>query len=207
MIRHGSSTLPRLGHGGRLQRAVGFPADSQRGRQGDTRHEDPANDPLSSSVARDRGWFSRYTPFPTFVVDMHNVSNPQRQALGIGDVHLPVQLIPGRINGFYPEAHGTLHLRDVLHVPSSYCNIIGSSDIGDYSKMVYRDGAWGEITAVDGRPLGYFVKRNLWVLKLSEPPFGPAVGPSVARMIFIVNATWPDSERERWIRTGYPGWS
>lgn len=140
------------------------------------------------------------------MVDKHTVSNPQRQVLGIGDVYLPVHRFPYRTD---PGAYGTLHLRNVLHVPSSYCNIIGNSDTGDYATVVDEPGNQGmEITREDGGRLGHFVKRGLvFTLKLSEPPFGPAVGPSVATMIFIVNATWPDKERERWaaMQPGYPG--
>lgn len=136
---------------------------------------------------------------------MHTVSNPQRVALGIGDVDLPVHLFPYRTD---PEAHGTLHLRNVLHVPSSYCNIIGSSDTGDYSTVRYEpENQWAEITTEDDRRLGYFDNRGLFTLKLSNPPAGVAVGPSAVRMILSVNATWLDSERERWAvkQAGYPG--
>jgi hypothetical protein len=148
-------------------------------------------------VTRDRAWFSTYTPFPTFAT--HYMSN-RLQAHGIGDVHLPVKLFPKRSG---PGAHGTLHLRNVLYVPTAVCNIVGNSDTGDYSNMVLNigeDGQDAKITTQDGRRLGYFVLRSLWVLKLSGPPIGPVVGPSIFKpgTHYIINATWPDSERQRW---------
>ncbi|KLU93062.1 hypothetical protein MAPG_12003 [Magnaporthiopsis poae ATCC 64411] len=150
-------------------------------------------------VARDRAWFSTYTPFPTFTTSYVATSGPE--ALGIGDVHLPVKLFPKRSG---PGAHGTLHLRDVLHVPTSVCNIIGSPGTGDYSGITFAglgdDGKDGAITAQNGRRLGYFVGRRLMVLKLSGPPIGPAVGPSALETgtHYMIGATWPDSERQRW---------
>ncbi|KAK4148887.1 hypothetical protein C8A00DRAFT_38523 [Chaetomidium leptoderma] len=127
-------------------------------------------------VARDRAWFSTYMPFPTFAT--HNIKSSPQPALGIGDVHLPVKLFPKRSG---PGAHGTLHLRNVLHVPTSVCNSVGYPGTGDYFDIVFKlgdDGKDAAITAQDGRRLGYFVSRGLWVLKLSGPPIGPVVGPS-----------------------------
>ncbi|KAK4155335.1 hypothetical protein C8A00DRAFT_42055 [Chaetomidium leptoderma] len=150
-------------------------------------------------VARDRAWFSTYTPFPTFTTSY--IMTRGQEALGIGDVHLPVKLFPKRSG---PGAHGTPHLRNVLHVPTAICNIVGNPGTGDYYDMVLGglgdDGKDAAITAEDGRRLGYFVSRDLWVLKLSGPPIGPVVGPSMFEPggHYVINATWPDSERQRW---------
>ncbi len=65
------------------------------------------------SFARDRAWFSTYTPFLTFVT--HYIKSSPQPALGIGDIHLPVKMFPKRSSR---GAHGTLHLRNVLHVPT-----------------------------------------------------------------------------------------
>ena len=81
------------------------------------RGHDEADASLSSSAARDPAWFSTYTPFLTFATH-HIMSSPQ-PVLGIGDVHLPVKLFPKRSGR---GAHGMLHLRNVLHVPTSVCN-------------------------------------------------------------------------------------
>lgn len=81
IIQHGSSTrgtgtLPRLGDSERLQRAVGFPADSQRGRQGHTQDTITRltlpSPPASLGTAtgfprtrRSRRLWSTCTPVPT----------------------------------------------------------------------------------------------------------------------------------------------
>ncbi|KAK3291703.1 uncharacterized protein B0H64DRAFT_445735 [Chaetomium fimeti] len=150
-------------------------------------------------VARDRAWFSTYTPFPTSTTS-YIVSNPMG-ALGVGDVRLPVKLFPKRSG---PSAHGTLHLRNVLHAPNYICNVIGSPDTGDYSQIVLGglgdNGKDAAITAENGRRLGYFVKGRRWVLLLSGPPVGPVVGPSKLDPdgYYMINAQWPASERQRW---------
>ncbi|KAL2128193.1 hypothetical protein VTI74DRAFT_9529 [Chaetomium olivicolor] len=150
-------------------------------------------------VARDRAWFSTYRPFRTFA----NAFMPgsQLEAIGIGDVRLPVKLFPKRSGA---GAHGTLHLRNVLHVPTNVCNIIGGPQTGDYDCMqlggVGDNGRDAVITTQDGRRLGYFVLRQFWVLRLSGPPLGPVVGPSLLKpgTSYLIHAFWPDSERRRW---------
>ncbi len=150
-----------------------------------------------SSVARDRGWFSTYTPFQTFVTDLFG---NRIEALGVGDVRLPVKLFPKRSGS---SAHGTMHLRTVLHVLISVCKILGSPEHDEYAGMrlsgVGDDGKDGELIAEDGRRVGYLVKRRFFVLKLSGPPVGPVVGPSPLDLSVqsFFHAFWPDSERRR----------
>ncbi|KAL8388806.1 hypothetical protein RB595_008944 [Gaeumannomyces hyphopodioides] len=147
-------------------------------------------------VARDRAWFSTYTPFPTFVTSF--ISTNPIEAVGIGDVHLPVKLFPKRSG---PDAHGTLHLRNVLHMPTGICNLVGGLNTGDYSRALLGglEGCSAAIEAQDGRRLGYFVGLPA-VLKLSGPPVGPVVGPSMLEpgKPYMLSVIWPDSERERW---------
>jgi hypothetical protein len=136
------------------------------------------------------------------VPDLHNrhYAGGRLEALGIGDVQLPVKLFPKRSG---PAAHGTLHLRNVLHVLNCLYNIVGGPQTGDYSSMQLRSlensGNWGAILAEDGRRLGYFVHGQLWVLKLSGPLVG-LVGRSSFEpdVDYVINATWPNSERRRW---------
>ncbi|KAK0743843.1 hypothetical protein B0T18DRAFT_448435 [Schizothecium vesticola] len=149
-------------------------------------------------VARDRGWFSTYTPFPTFATP-YMTSRPM-EVLGVGDVHIPVKLFP---TGSGPEAHGTLHLRNVLHIPVGVCNLVGSPGTGDYDEVEFQFGDDKQdvaITGQGGRRLGYFESRRPWVLKLSGPPTGPVVGPSTLdpEKIYSIKVTWPESERQRW---------
>ena len=58
-----------------------------------------------------------------------------RSRIDIGDVHLPAKLFPKRCG---PGAHGTLHLQNVLHVPTSVYNIVGNPGTGEYSDIVLR---------------------------------------------------------------------
>lgn len=147
-------------------------------------------------VARDRAWFSTYTPFPTFVTQY--ILTGRKEVAGIGDVHLPVKLFPKRSG---PKAHGTLHLRNVLHMPKGICNIIGGPYAGGYSGGTF-GGLEGDtvITGEDGRRVGCFVGLFPKVLKLSGPPIGPVVGPSMLEsgVSYMLSVIWPDSERQRW---------
>ncbi|KAL8294586.1 hypothetical protein RB597_007782 [Gaeumannomyces tritici] len=140
-------------------------------------------------VARDRAWFSTYTPFPTIL-------EGGLEVVGIGDVHLPVKLFPKRSG---PEAHGMLHLRDVLHAPTIICNIVGDGFTGDHD-MTSRSRDETVITAHDGRRLGCFLGPSPLVLQLSGPPIGPVVGPSTLEpgVAYMLSVFWPDSERQRW---------
>jgi hypothetical protein len=120
--------------------------------------------------------------------------------LGVGDVHIPVKLFP---EGSGAEAHGTLHLRNVLHIPVGVCNIVGNPGTGDYDEVEFQLGDDKQdvaITGQGGRRLGYFESRRPWVLKLSGPPTGPVVGPSTLdpEVIHSIKVTWPKSERQRW---------
>ncbi|KAL8349305.1 hypothetical protein RB601_001915 [Gaeumannomyces tritici] len=140
-------------------------------------------------VARDRAWFSTYTPFQTIL-------NGSLQVVGIGDVHLPVKLFPKRSG---PESHGTLHLRNVLHAPTIICNVVGDGFTGDYDRTSW---SYDEtvISTQDDRRLGCFLGPSPLVLQLSGPPIGPVVGPSTLEpgVAYMLSVFWPDSERQRW---------
>ncbi len=154
-----------------------------------------------SSVARDRAWFTEYTPFKTFATTLYG--DGQLQALGVGVVHLPVKLSPKRSG---PRSHGTLKLCNVLHIPSSICNIVGNGSTGDYASVTFGgldDGSKGAMYDRDGRRVAYFVDKpnsGLCMLRLSGPPVGPSVGPSSfdKGKRYLINACWPKSERQRW---------
>ncbi|KAL2024417.1 hypothetical protein VTK56DRAFT_8228 [Thermocarpiscus australiensis] len=124
------------------------------------------------------------------------------QAIGIGVVEIPVKLRPKRSG---PDAHGKLRLHNVLHIPTSVCNIVGGPSTGDYhdvSLAPMTGGSAGKLTDQSGRRLACFIfnECRLWALRLSGPPVGPVVGPS--RMdpsaCYMIHALWPDSDRRRW---------
>jgi hypothetical protein len=118
-------------------------------------------------------------------------------AIGFGTVEIRTKRSPGR-NG--RDAHATLKLKNVLHVPSSFRNIIGSPDsfFEDYNVLTNSKGtSKGTIVDHAGRSVAYFdLKQRLFSLKLSGPPVGPRVGPHVWKenTAYFINAHWPESE-------------
>jgi hypothetical protein len=78
--------------------------------------------------------------------------------------------------------HGVLRLRNVLHVPTSLCNVVGGLSTGDYG-MYSLEGpvgqpTGGDITDREGFQIRYFdTARYQMTLKFSEPPVGPVLGP------------------------------
>jgi hypothetical protein len=76
------------------------------------------------SVAKDRGWFKTYKPIAS-AIDISPFTSPPKQllVLGIGTVEIPTKRSPN-LSGV--SSHGSLHLKEVLHVPDFLCNVIGS---------------------------------------------------------------------------------
>ena len=42
--------------------------------------------------------------------------------------------------------------------------------------------------------------KHLYLVKLSDPPFGPAVAPSTIQEggQYLINLRWPEAEKSRW---------
>ena len=115
-------------------------------------------------------------------------------------MHLPVKKIPGARH----RGHGTLTLRNVLHVPFALCNIVGTPVFQDY-KVSLEPGpvSDGSISLSDGTPVGYFVPGGQFCeARLSGPPVGPCVGSSQFKpdARYWINAGWSETEREKWLR-------
>ncbi|RYP66737.1 hypothetical protein DL771_007617 [Monosporascus sp. 5C6A] len=123
------------------------------------------------------------------------------EGLGVGTVELPVQREPGRTSG--PDAHGILRLTNVLHIPDAICNVIGFPFVRDNHVSVGFGGSrqsQGFIADSQGRKLAFFEKdRPLCIVKLSDPPVGPVVGPRTIQSHggYMIHCLWPDSERRR----------
>ncbi|RYP24335.1 hypothetical protein DL765_000599 [Monosporascus sp. GIB2] len=146
-----------------------------------------------SSACKDLGWFTDYIPFDSQAGSL--------KVLGVGTVELPVQREPGRTSG--PDAHGILRLTNVLHIPDAICNIIGWPFIRDHGCSLamgkYRQSQ-GFLADAQGRKLAFFEKdRPLLIVKLSDPPVGPVVGPRTIQPDggYMIHCFWPDSERRR----------
>ncbi len=140
-------------------------------------------------------------PFQTIC----DTEEPERlECIGIGDVLIPVHLFPERTGR---QAHGMLHLRNVLHSPASICNLIGGLGTDDYDKLnlggLGRKRHDAEITKENGRWFGYFVRGRFWTLKLSEPPIGPELGPSDLR----AKTSWDSHIKAFWTEEGRREWA
>lgn len=118
-----------------------------------------------------------YIPFESYINDFFG---SRITVIGVGTVHLPTKTSPHR-NG--PALTGTLKLKNVLHVPSFRCNIIGNGVRDDYI-VEMRPGGASKGTITDpstGRAVAYFKPdaedNPFWAVQLRAPPVGPAVGP------------------------------
>ena len=147
------------------------------------------------SVAKDRGWFTSYTPFTS---QLSSVVGAGVAVVGIGNVEIPVELGSNQDG----RQHGTIRISDVLHAPDGICNILGNGDFTDLYNVRFGSRS---VTDRDGRTAAYLDdSKTLFCLKLSAPPVGPITTPSLFLKgrpnpdHFIINADWPDSER-MWI--------
>src|SRR5436190_19967120 len=73
-----------------------------------------------SSVAKDRAWFTDYTPFESEVGNFYIAGTVPVK--GIGTVELQTKRSP---NHSGKDSYSSLCLTNVLHAPSILCNIIG----------------------------------------------------------------------------------
>ncbi|RYP81276.1 hypothetical protein DL770_005942 [Monosporascus sp. CRB-9-2] len=150
-------------------------------------------------AAKDRSWFGAdYTPLSSTVG--HLMAGSETPVLGIGTVELPVKRSP-RATG--PRSHGILRLRNVLHVPTGICNVIGNPILEEYD--IYTGPSMrntkGTIVDKQGRTVAYFDPRaNFFEVRLSGPPVGPRVGPTPfdPSAMYWINVCWADSERDKW---------
>lgn len=146
--------------------------------------------PDCCSVAKDRGWFTEYTPFETTLGNIYGIG-PDLQVSGIGTVVLRTQRSP---NPTGDDAAGTLRLTNVLHAPTCFCNILGMPIGWEYPVLTGpqdAEGSSGEILDLAHRPLAYFDgNRPLFQIQLSEPPLNPPLGPHVLRSggHYMINA-------------------
>lgn len=119
---------------------------------------------------------------------------------GVGVVNLPVKRSP---NFKGPDAHHVLRLIDVLYVPSSVCNIVGSPilDLVASTSFGATENSNGSMNDASGKPVAYFSPNSeRFCLRLSGPPVGPRLGRSNFKpdTAYLLRITWPASERARW---------
>ncbi|KAF2803710.1 uncharacterized protein BDZ99DRAFT_511861 [Mytilinidion resinicola] len=153
-------------------------------------------------ACKNRGWFTDYTPFESFAGSL--LPQSRMPVLGVGTVYLPTKKAPGRKGR---DAHGQLILHDVLHIPSLLCNIIGITEEDSNNLSISFGGnsrSRGTIKNLQGHSLAYFdpdPSKPLFQVKLSGPPVGPVVGPSVFSdpdAVYYLNVRWAQEEVARW---------
>lgn len=145
----------------------------------------------NSSAAKDRGWFTDYTPFESEVSDFGGFKSP---VVGIGTVELPIEAPPGFVGENSPRI---LRLTTVLHTPSYRCNVIGNPIMNDYKICFQSKDTMGFIADQDDQKVAYFDPcRPLYQIKLRNPSSGYYALNHRSR--HAIRALWPDFEREKW---------
>lgn len=149
-------------------------------------------------VCNDRKWFNELTTFPSNALGPF--ASEEVPVSGVGVVNLPVKRSPDSRG---PDAHHLLRLTDVLYMPSSVCNIVGSPifEMAAQVRFGATENSMGGLNDASGKPVAYFSphsERNC--LRLSEPPVGPRLGPSKFKpdTAYWLTIKWPASERARW---------
>lgn len=117
------------------------------------------------------------------------------QVIGIGTVELTTEASPDSAPGSSPH---TLRLTNVLHAPSSLCNILGGPIMDDHHVVTGPfEGTKGYIADQHDQRLAYFdPNRRLFQPKLRNP--SPGYYALQEGAIYVINARWSDSEREKW---------
>ncbi|USP77744.1 hypothetical protein yc1106_05018 [Curvularia clavata] len=152
-------------------------------------------------VAKDRGWFKTYTPFNSTVSDFLFASSRNTPVLGIGTVEIPTKRSPNRSG---VSSHGTLHLKEVLHVPDFVCNVIGGPIFSDGYDVTIRFGPTklGTIEDSQGKSMAYFdPSRPLLCIKVRNSPEGPKLGPYALQKdkMYALSCRWEPREEQRWL--------
>ncbi|KAM0670451.1 hypothetical protein ACQRIU_000846 [Beauveria bassiana] len=161
--------------------------------------------------AKDRSWFGDdyQTISSALSLQRRSSDSLQLEVIGIGTVELPVKRRPDARGA---QSHGVLRLRNVLHVPSGLCNVVGGKALLAADYLVRRGPGGGgirEISDKNGGAVAYLHQPNARLggrhlqVRLSGPPIGPRLGPSpfVKGESYSFSARWHDDAREQVMRT------
>lgn len=119
--------------------------------------------------------------------------------LGIGTVEIPTKRSPNRSG---VSSHGSLHLKEVLHVPSVICNIIGNPIFSDGYVIPEFSTKSGTIKDSQGKTMAYFdPKRPLFCIKVRNSPEGPKLGPYALQKdeMYMLSCRWQPDEVQKWL--------
>ncbi|CAO1599659.1 hypothetical protein XANCAGTX0491_003374 [Xanthoria calcicola] len=139
-------------------------------------------------VATHRDWFTYYTPFDT---EIKGIWGQPFHVAGIGHVELPTQTSS-------PDP-GTIHLRDVLHVPALNYNVLGWSKLDDLhiffsSSAPFPMGGW--IKGPSRTFVGWLdcIRGLDCRLRLH----GQSAEHTTLSYTSISSVVWPNTERAKW---------
>lgn len=142
-------------------------------------------------VANHLDWFTTYHQFPT---RLSGGFGPGQNAMGIGEVKLPVKTHPKKTGR---DAHSTMELKDVLYVPDATCNILGLGPLGGGTAVFLRARQPSKIVNEEtGAVLGLLDCTKLYSLRLSGQ--SPNQTSLQSDRGYAIRANWSDSERQRW---------
>ncbi|KIW05389.1 uncharacterized protein PV09_03904 [Verruconis gallopava] len=149
-------------------------------------------------VANHRDWFTEYTPFESEVCAHYAFPESNKlKVKGIGKVELDVRSHDTNTQEQGPTHH-RLILHDVLHVPSSVCNVIGRplSQSGTCYNLLIRPQGSCLTDKKSGKQLGMLNDTPLLHLRLRGHAEGhSSMNDNVHHMI---GPLWPEEERIRW---------
>ncbi|EGO55289.1 hypothetical protein NEUTE1DRAFT_66775 [Neurospora tetrasperma FGSC 2508] len=126
------------------------------------------------SVAKDREWFTTYTPFDSYVLDHKGVL---MEVYGIGRVTLPVECSDRSDDN--PTQGAEIILQDVLHVPKAVCNLVSRHD-----SALGRQELWTLPSEKDPYKRGVFQHQHRNGSKSNEP--GPGLGGGVDVCVYML---------------------
>lgn len=147
-------------------------------------------------VACHRDWFTSFTPFESRIT-CRIWAHCQATVLGIGDVELKAKTRPGPSRG--RQDTNVIVLRDVLYVPNVVCNILGHPIHEDYESLHSFTSGKSGLYHKDWTSAGIFDHCRLTKLWLVGQPKGQT-SLNDTTVEYYINAIWPDTERERWLR-------
>lgn len=152
----------------------------------------------NTHAARDRGWFTDYTIFKSYM-NFSGAASGNVEVEGIGTVSLKLKQSPTS------DGVTVLRLTDVLHVPSLSCNIFCPQLCRGQVKVQ----RWFDSATVKGWVLNTWDERVGYLpadefpdqLQLSGPPVGPRTINIDGRMREQdINWQWPAQEQLAWTR-------
>ncbi|CAO2653304.1 Nn.00g027150.m01.CDS01 [Neocucurbitaria sp. VM-36] len=150
---------------------------------------------INVHVAKDRGWFTSYTPFQSTLGPLY--SDESWPVVGVGTVMLSTPPAPGS------PISNVLRLENVLHVPSFFCNAIGCPLVmGHEYNFSYEgnDKTKGAILDSSQQPAAYFLPGREQYVPEVLAPRGETLGPTVFQpdAIYSVSCEWSEEERQKW---------